>query len=80
MFITALMICLYFLQLFSQVTKQISVPLVCDQYKSLNYYEGIVELALCTAAQKDPQNLALQFYKAGQPREDAVGQKALLDR
>ena len=67
-------------QLFSQVTQQITLTLVCEQYKSLRYYEGIVELAMCAAAHSDPQNLALHFYRAGQPMEDTAGQKALTER
>ena len=67
-------------QLFSKVTQQISLPVICDQYKSLRYYEGVVELALCTATHRDTQNMALQFYRSGQPMEDTMGQKALADR
>ena len=62
------------------MTQQINLVGVCEQYRSLRYYEGIVELALCTASQRDPQNLALHFYKSGQPLGDTSGQQALSDR
>ena len=53
---------------------------MCEQYRSLRYYEGIVELALCAASQRDPQNLAIHFYKSGQPLGDTSGQQALSER
>ena len=62
------------------MTHQISLPTVCGQYKSVRYYEGIVELCLCAAGHKDPQKLGLHFYKTAQPPEDSMGQKAYFDR
>lgn len=67
-------------QKFSQVTHQIALPSVCDKYRALRYYEGVVELSLCAAGHKDPQRLGLHFYKSGQPPEDLAGQKAFLER
>ena len=34
---------------------------------------GIVDLALTAASKRDPQGLALHFYKNGQPQEDTQG-------
>lgn len=69
-----------FFQLFSQVTQHISLPVICDQYHTMQYYDGIVELALSAAARVDPQNLAFHFYQAGQPLEDSDGLKAMESR
>ena len=62
------------------MTQQINLSIVCDQYRALLYYEGIVELSLCSGTQTDPQNLALLYYKSGQPIEDSAGQQALSRR
>ena len=62
------------------MTGDISLLAVSEQYRVLRYYEGVVELALCTSNQVDPQNMAILFYKSGQSPEDALGQEALHKR
>lgn len=62
------------------MTSQICLSVVCEQYKTLHYYEGIVELSLSAATHVDPRNLGLHFYKTGQPLGDTHGQQALSDR
>ena len=54
--------------------------MVCESYDNLHYYEGIVELVLSSAAQVDPQNLGLHYYKSNQPPGDVVGQAAFMER
>jgi nuclear pore complex protein Nup155 len=68
------------LKLYSQVTEKINLQTVFEQYKTLHFYEGIIELTLCSAHREDPQNLALHFYKIGQPLTDCRGQEALSKR
>ncbi len=53
---------------------------IVEQYSELHYMEGVVELALCSANHKDPQNLGLHFYKSGQPPDDVMGQRAFMER
>ncbi|CAI8052459.1 Nuclear pore complex protein Nup155 [Geodia barretti] len=65
---------------FSQVTHQINLSSVCSQYHKVAYYEGIVELCLCAALHRDPQGMALHYYKNGQPQDDLVGRAAFLER
>ena len=62
------------------MTDQISLPGVSEQYRALRYYEGIVELALCTASHVDPQNIGLHHYNSGHAPEDAIGQEMLSRR
>lgn len=46
----------------------------------MHFYEGIIELALYAALKKDPQGLALHFYKNGEAPGDAQGQEAMIAR
>ncbi len=62
------------------MTHQINLQSVCEEYRSVRYYEGIVELSLSAAAQLDHQGLGLHFYKTGQPQDDLGGQKAFMER
>ena len=62
------------------MTHQISLPSVCDKYRVLRYYEGVVDLSLCAASHKDPQWLGLHYYQSGQPPEDLAGQRAFMER
>ena len=39
-----------------------------------------MELALCAAGAKDRKNLAVHFYKSGQPQQDVNGQTAYIER
>ena len=40
---------------------------------AVHCYTGVVEVCLAAAAKRDPQNLALHFYKNGEPMEDQQG-------
>ena len=46
----------------------------------VQYYDAVVEVCLCAANQKDPQELALHHYKSGHPESDVQGRSALNDR
>ncbi|XP_064386411.1 nuclear pore complex protein Nup155-like isoform X2 [Halichondria panicea] len=65
---------------FSRVTHQLPLATIVELYSELHFMEGVVELALCSANHKDPQNLGLHFYKSGQPPDDVMGQRAFMER
>ena len=46
----------------------------------MRFYEGVVELSLYAALKRDPQGLALHFYRNGEPRGDVQGEEALIAR
>ena len=46
----------------------------------MKFYEGVVELSLYAALKRDPQGLALHFYKNGEPRGDVQGEEAFIAR
>ena len=45
-----------------------------------HYYDGVVDLCLSAAFKRDPQNLALIYYKNGKKPEDAHGMEAFSAR
>jgi len=49
-------------------------------YHVVQFYDGVVEVCLCAANQKDLQGLALRHYKSGQPGDDIQGRNAFTDR
>ena len=56
--------------------------LTCDKQLIFiaQYYVAVVEVCLCAANQKDPQDLALHHYKSGRPENDVQGMSALAER
>jgi len=46
----------------------------------VRFYEGVVELSLYAALKRDPQGLALHFYRNGEPHGDAQGEEAFIAR
>lgn len=55
----ALFLSPFALQRFSQVTHQITLSSVCQRYKAVHFYEGIVELALSAATHRWLYNFRL---------------------
>lgn len=47
---------------------------VCDMLYSAGCYEAIFELCLTAAQKRDPQNVALFYYRKNEPVEDVQGQ------
>jgi len=68
------------LQCYRQVTHQINLVMVCSLFESVRFYEGVVELSLYAALKRDPQGLALHFYRNGEPHGDAQGEEAFIAR
>ncbi|XP_029645165.1 nuclear pore complex protein Nup155 [Octopus sinensis] len=64
------------LMLYKSVSQPLQLSAVCNQLSSVQYYAGIVDLCLCIAQKRDPQNFALHFHKNGEPPEDNQGKQA----
>ena len=47
---------------------------------AVHAYIGVLEIALAAASKRDPQGLALHFYKNGEPNEDQQGLQAYMTR
>ncbi|EFC50324.1 nucleoporin 155 [Naegleria gruberi] len=68
------------LEMFKKIAGHINILVVCKEFQKLGYYTGAVELALTSAEQRDPSNLALEWIKAGKPALDMAGQQAFAAR
>ncbi|PFX30165.1 Nuclear pore complex protein Nup155 [Stylophora pistillata] len=68
------------LQCYRQVTHQINLELICSLFESVRFYDGVVELSLYAALKRDPQGLALHFYRNGEPHGDVQGKEAFIAR
>ena len=62
------------------MTGQLDLPVVCNQFATMRYFEGIVDLCLAAATKRDPQQRAIHFYKNDEPPEDSEGCNAYLAR
>lgn len=63
-----------------QIGHHVNVPAICSQLAGGGAYEGIVDLCLSVAAQRDPAGLALHYYRNGEPPEDHQGYIAFTTR
>ena len=68
------------LQLYKQITNQLDLPMVCTQFATNKFYTGIVDLCLTAASKRDPQALAVHFYKQGEQLDDMQGTQAFRAR
>ncbi|KFM62016.1 Nuclear pore complex protein Nup155, partial [Stegodyphus mimosarum] len=68
------------LKLCKSITPNIDLGLMCGLFRSAGFYHGIVDLCLCCAQRRDPQGLALHYYKNGEPQDDQQGMQAFINR
>ena len=47
---------------------------------AVHSYIGVLDICLASASKRDPQGLALHYYKNGEPPEDLQGSQAFLTR
>ncbi len=67
-------------QLYKEITNQLDLAAVCSHFASVRFYSGVVDLALTAASKRDPQDLALHFYRNNEPPEDVLGSQAFAAR
>ena len=68
------------LNLCKKIGARINLMAVCELFQSVQWYEAVVDICLLTAHNRDPQNLALHYYRNGEPIEDQMGFTALHHR
>ncbi|KAL4235731.1 hypothetical protein ACF0H5_004123 [Mactra antiquata] len=68
------------LKLYKTVSQPLQLAQVCNQFSSVHFYEGIVDLCLTMANKRDPQKLALHFYNNDEPSEDMQGVQEHMQR
>lgn len=55
------------------VAIKLNLEVLTTHLVAVHAYIGVVEVCLSAASKRDPQNLALHFYKNGEPNEDTQG-------
>ncbi|KAK4316417.1 hypothetical protein Pmani_012431 [Petrolisthes manimaculis] len=63
-----------------QIGHHVNVSGICSQLASGGAYEGVVDLCLSVAGQRDPACLALHYYKNNEPADDHQGYMAFTAR
>ena len=59
---------------------RLNLEVLSSHLMSAHCYTGVVEVCLAAAVKRDPQNLALHYYKNGEPMEDPQGLQAFATR
>lgn len=67
-------------QLCKKVAGKLNLDILVSHLVDVHAYVGVVEIALASAQKRDPQGLALHFYKNGEPPEDVQGMQAFISR
>ncbi|KAI1285437.1 Nuclear pore complex protein [Halotydeus destructor] len=67
-------------QLFKKIGGRINLRQACDLLQAVNSYKNLVELCISAAAQRDPQNVALSYFKNNEPAEDYNGRQIYVNR
>lgn len=67
-------------QLYKQVCLYVDLALICSEFASVQFYRGIVDLALTTASKRDPQNYAHHYYRHHEHPDDRQGHAAYAAR
>ncbi|XP_054719689.1 nuclear pore complex protein Nup155-like [Uloborus diversus] len=68
------------LKLCKSIAPNVDLGLMCNLFRGAGFYNGIVDLCLCCAQRRDPQGLALHYYKNGEPQDDQQGMQAFINR
>jgi nuclear pore complex protein Nup155 len=63
-----------------EVASKLNLEVLTSHLVAVHSYVGVLEICLAAAAKRDPQGLALHYYKNGEPNEDQQGMQAYLAR
>ena len=62
------------------VASKLNLDILTSHLVAVHAYIGVLDVVLAAASKKDPQGLALHFYKNGEPAEDQQGVQAYMIR
>lgn len=62
------------------VASKLNLEVLTSHLVTVHAYIGVLEVCLSAAFKRDPQGLALHFYKNGEPNEDQQGLQAYVAR
>ena len=63
-----------------KVAGRLNLEILVSHLVAVHAYVGVVEICLAAAQRRDPQGLALHYYKNGEPAEDHQGLQAFVAR
>ncbi|CAB4057770.1 NUP155 [Lepeophtheirus salmonis] len=62
------------------IAAKLNLEVIVSHFTAVHYFQGAVEVCLAAAAKRDPQGLALHYYKNNEPNEDDQGLEAFMTR
>eukprot|EP00096_Caligus_rogercresseyi_P005390 TRINITY_DN2077_c0_g1_i1.p1 TRINITY_DN2077_c0_g1~~TRINITY_DN2077_c0_g1_i1.p1 ORF type:complete len:1265 (-),score=396.32 TRINITY_DN2077_c0_g1_i1:325-4119(-) len=68
------------LSLCKDIAAKLNLEVIVSHFTAVHYFQGAVEVCLAAAAKRDPQGLALHYYKNNEPNEDDQGLEAFMTR
>ncbi|ALC39288.1 Nup154 [Drosophila busckii] len=61
------------LQMCLEAAPTLPLRSICQQFISVDFYEGVVKLAAACAAKTDPEEIGIHYYNNNEPAEDRDG-------
>ena len=68
------------ISLCKDVAAKLNLDILVTHLAAVHSYTGVLEICLASAAKRDPQGIALHFYKNGEQPEDLQGSHAFVTR
>ena len=68
------------ISLCKDVAAKLNLDILVSHLVAVHAYIGVLEICLATSSKRDPQGLALHYYKNGEPPEDLQGSQAFITR
>ena len=68
------------ISLCKDVAAKLNLDILVSHLVAVHSYIGALEICLASASKRDPQGLALHYYKHGEPPEDLQGSQAFVTR
>ena len=68
------------ISLCKDVAAKLNLEILVSHLIAVHSYIGVLEICLASASKRDPQGLALHYYKNGEPPEDLQGSQAFVTR
>lgn len=62
------------------IASRVNLDVLTSHLAAVHCYWGVVEVCLAAANRRDPQGLALHYYKKNEPMEDQQGHQAFVNR
>ncbi|SPP81701.1 blast:Nuclear pore complex protein Nup155 [Drosophila guanche] len=68
------------LQMCKEAAPTLPLQSICKLFISVDFFEGVVELAAICAAKSDPEEVGIHFYNNDEPSEDREGYSCFVTR